>query len=270
MVALSVIGLCGLLALWGTPSTVSEAAFGAALRSGQVRAVSWDSHGRYGQELLVGMPVSDSSVNNATGPVVVWASRSGRLYRTDVSTLAGLSDPSLAPSDGAAAGEGSRVDVAQSITATAAAAGAPVPLVGSLGPYGWLGWPLVLLTSAGVLLLLAGTQPRRTTKWGLFWILGLPAGIGLAWWVLRDAPWDPRMGALPEPPPRVRGMFSSGVNRIGGGVSFLRVLVITVIVGLLGAGVVAVTRLGSRPEPAQGSVTWSVIWTSGAHGTLNE
>jgi hypothetical protein len=232
MVALSVIGRCGLLALWGTPSTVSEA-----------------SRGRYGQEPLVGMPVSDSSVNNTTGPVVVWASRSGRLYRTDVST---------------------RVDVAQSITATAAAAGAPIPLVGPLDPYGWLGWPLVLLTSAGVLLLLAGTQPRRTTKWGLLWILGLPAGIGLVWWVLRDAPWDPRMSALPEPPPRVRGMFSSGVNRIGGGVSFFRVLVITVIVGLLGASVVAVTRLGSRPEPAQGSVTWSVMWSSGAHGTLNE
>jgi hypothetical protein len=86
-----------------------------------------------------------------------------------VSTLAGLPDPSQSAATEQPGGVAPRVDVYRSVIATATAADLPVPQMGSLGPYGWLGWPLVLAWLAGVLLLVAGPQPRRVTKWGLFW-----------------------------------------------------------------------------------------------------
>lgn len=267
---LTVVVLSGLLALWGTPASASEAAFGAALRAGQVRAVSVAADSRHGLELRLPLPASVSFVSSVNASSVVWASSSGRLYRTNVSTLAGLSDPSLDGSTAEPGSVGSHVDVYRSIVATATAAGVPVPTVGSLGLSGWLGWPLVLMWLTGVLLLVAGPQPRRVTKWGLFWVLGLPAGIGLVWWVLRDSPWDPRMTALAPPAPRVRGMLPSGIHRADGVTSFLRVLVVTFVLGVLWTLLGQVTVLGQRPQPAPGSVTWSVVWSSGNHGTLNE
>lgn len=268
--ALMVVAGSAVLAVWGTPAPASEAAFGAALRSGQVRAVSPAADGRYGLELLAPLPVGARLGGGAGGGSVVWASRWGRLYRTNVSTLAGLPDPSQSAATEPAGDVASRVDVYRSVVATAAAAGVPVPRVSSLGPYGWLGWPLVLAWLAGVLLLVGGPQPRRVTKWGLFWVLGLPPGIGLAWWVLRDAPWDPRMSALPAPAPRLRGVLPSGVVRAGGGTSFLRVLMATVVLGVLWTLLGQVTALGSPAAPSPGSVTWSVVWSSGSHGSLHE
>ena len=268
--ALAVVVLCGLLALWGTPAPASEAAFGAALRSGQVRAVSVAADRRYGLELRLPLPVSVSFVGSVNAPSVVWASSSGRLYRTDVSTLAGLSDPSQEGSTGQPGSMGSQVDVFRSIVATATGAGVLAPRVGWLGVYGWLGWPLAVLSLLALLLLVAGPQPRRVTKWGLFWILGLPAGIGLAWWVWRDSPWDPRMSALPAPAPRVRGVMTSGIDRADGVTSFLRVLVATFVLGVLWTLLGQVTVLGQRSRPVPGSVTWSVVWSSGSLGTLHE
>jgi hypothetical protein len=65
-------------------------------------------------------------------------------------------------------------------------------------------------------------------------------------------------------------MLPSGIHRVDGLTSFLRVLVATVVLGVLWTFLGQVTVLGHRSQPVPGSVTWSVVWGSGSHGTLNE
>jgi hypothetical protein len=46
-----------------------------------------------------------------------------------------------------------------------------------------------------------GPQPRRATKWSLFFIYGIPGGLGAFWALFREAPWSRSAMMLPEPPP---------------------------------------------------------------------
>jgi hypothetical protein len=95
-------------------------------------------------------------------------------------------------------------DVEQTIAATARSAHQEVPMfTGSIGPLGsaWFAWQLWVVWLLCVVLLLLGPQPRRLTKWGTFWILGVGFGLGALWWLWREAPWNARASALPEPTP---------------------------------------------------------------------
>jgi hypothetical protein len=75
-------------------------------------------------------------------------------------------------------------------------------------------WPLAWLTM--VFVLISGPQPRRATKWAMFWWLCLPGGLGMLWALTREAPWSRRAAALPEPPPGPgEGKYTGGWAFIG-------------------------------------------------------
>ena len=77
-----------------------------------------------------------------------------------------------------------------------------------------------------VLVVMLGPQPRRTTKWALFWLCLLPLNAGLLWALLREAPWSPAARALPVPAPH---RFQPGDRRLAGGKAFVYLLVAGVV-----------------------------------------
>ena len=280
-VAVSLVLGTALMSVWGTPRHASEAAFGAALRAGDVTAVVRDTGQNLGDEKSVGAALSMTNRTSSSSPSVVWTSGDGRIYRTSLATLAGLpspsenggiEDPSVVQPGFDASGNvvsDAKVDIPRSIEATARAAGAPAPDQTSLGWAGHLGDPLAALEVAALLLLVMGPQPRRFTKWGQFWLLGIPAGAGLLWWVLRDVPFDARMRAVPEPPPHASGVIGGDVVRRSGAVGFGWALVGSLVLSAVVAGVVQPRGWGTRTEPEPGSVTFQVVYDDGQRSTLN-
>jgi hypothetical protein len=274
--ALIAIVVCTLMALWGTPSRASEASFGAALRSGDVS--SWEvedqTGARYGLEVAPGFSVNVTTYSSSSS-TVIWSDSRGRLYRTFVGGLQSLPDPNAPdganltdPSSDIYWSNGYQVDVGETVAATARAAGVPVP-TWALGPARYLGLPLAVLEIGAVIVLLASAQPRRRTKWGTFWMLGIPAGVGLTWWVLTDSPWSATTDALEAPEPRQRGPVPGIADRRGGGTMVLIAFALSLVVGLGLLAVRAVPVLGDRPDTG-GEVTWHVVWSNGSTGTLME
>nr|CAA9350371.1 MAG: hypothetical protein AVDCRST_MAG46-2552 [uncultured Nocardioidaceae bacterium] len=90
-----------------------------------------------------------------------------------------------------------------------------------------LGLAIVALLLACLVL---GPQPRRLTKWGTFWVLLMPAGLGPVWLLAREAPWDRNLHQLPEPPPRWRGDIGGGIRRHGGWTGFALLLIVAILV----------------------------------------
>ncbi len=255
---LAVLVVAVALAAYGTPARASGAALAAAIRSGDVRAIATVYGGdRYGLEMF---PERESGLSRtSSGQMVLWTSSTGRLYRTQLDW----------PVDSTGA-DSTSVDLARTIDATARAARVSAPSIGASAMRWWtrLGLPLAVLEVAAFLLLVVGPQPRRKTKWGTFWSFGLPAGLGVAWWVLRDAPWNSTMIRVPAPAPRVRGLLPSGIRRMGGGAAFLG---LSVLLGsLLSAGLFGLLAYGDRQNPPAGSVTWSVVRTDGTTTTVSE
>jgi hypothetical protein len=206
---------------------------------------------------------------------VIWSDTRGRLYRTFVGGLQSLPDPNAPdganltdPSTDIFWSNGYEVDLEKTIAATAHAAGVANPSWG-LGPARYLGWPLVVLEIGGVIVLLASAQPRRRTKWGTFWMLGIPAGVGLTWWVLTDSPWSAATDALPAPAPRQRGPVPGVGDRRGGGTMVMLAFALSLVVGLGFLAVRALPGLGDRPGPG-GEVAWHVVWSNGSTGGLVE
>jgi hypothetical protein len=274
--ALLALATCVLLALWGTPSRASEPAFGAALRSGEVS--SWEIEDRtgtrYGLEMAPGFSVNLTTYVSSAS-TVIWSDTRGRLYRTFVGGLQSLPDPNAPdganltdPSTDVSWSNGYQVDLARTIAATTHAAGVANPSWG-LGPARSLGWPLVVLEVGGVIVLLGSAQPRRRTKWGTFWMLGIPAGVGLTWWVLTDSPWSAATDALPAPAARQRGPVPGVGDRRGGGTMFMLAFALSLVVALGVLAVRALPGLGDRSEPG-GEVAWHVVWSNGSTGGLVE
>jgi hypothetical protein len=280
-VALAIVLAAVVMSVWGTPRQASEAAFGAALRGGDVRAAVRDDGQNLGDEKSIGAALSMTNRTSSSIPSVVWTTGDGRIYRTSLATLAGLPSPSGTsevhdPSSAWPGFDASgnvvpdvKVDVPRSIEATARADGVPVPAQTSLGWSGHLGDPLAVLEVAALFLLVMGPQPRRFTKWGQFWLLGIPAGAGLIWWVLRDAPFDAAMRAVPEPAPHARGVIGGDVVRRSGAQGFGWALVGSIVLSAVVLGVVQARGWGDRPEPDQGSVTFQVVYDDGQRATLN-
>ncbi len=281
VLALVVVLVAVLSSIWGTPRQASEAAFGAALSSGDVRAVVRDLGAPIGTEVHFGVGAWFTSGSHSSTSSIVWTSSDGRIYRTHLGALTTLPPPSgptavdqepdLAPGLDEFGNmiEAPKVDVGRSIEATADASGVAVPDQMSLGWSAHLGDPLGLLLLGAFFVLVMGPQPRRFTKWGQFWLLGLPAGAGLLWWVLRDAPFDPRMRAVPEPAPRLHGAIEGGIERRSGARGFAWALLGSLVLSAVVAGIVQATIWGDRPEPQQGSVTFQVVYDDGQRGTLN-
>lgn len=269
VVAAGLVVVAMALSLWGMPRQASEAAFGQALRDGQVVGVVPDTGQKVGADLHVGLGGWFASSRSSSAGSILWSSTDGRLYRTTLDSLATLPPVGAATSDDTAGtGTSPTVDVQRSIEATARAASVAVPDQTSLGWAGRLDLPLSVLLLGALILLVMGPQPRRFTKWGTFWLLGLPLGAGLIWWLLRDAPFDPAMRAVPEPEPHRHGPGAHGVLRRSGAVGFAWALVGSLAMTLLLVGVVDARGWGDRPDPRPGSVTFEVVYVDGQQATL--
>jgi hypothetical protein len=230
-------------ALWGTPRYSSQDDFARALKAGDVAAVSLADQGRYGLE------AGPSGVTVAASPTsVVWESSDGRLHRTDLQPLS-VGDPGS---------PGDATDLSRTIAATWRAAGHDAPLFDQgLGIAGRSATPLGLLTLAALFWIIAGPQPRRVTKWGMFWLLFIPLGVGLAWWLARDAPFVERLHRAAAPPPRARGDMPYGVGRVGGGTTVLVSIGASIALGLLLA---VVLGLGSTSNgPSSPTEAWHLV-----------
>jgi hypothetical protein len=88
-------------------------------------------------------------------------------------------------------------------------------------PMRWSGAGTAVLVLL-VLVVMLAPQPRRTTKWALFWLLLMPLNAGMIWALLREAPWSPAARALPVPAPH---RFQPADRRRTGGVTFVWLLV---------------------------------------------
>jgi hypothetical protein len=236
-----------LFALWGTPRYASQDDLARSLKAGDVLAVSDGSSAKFGLE------VGPSGVSVATsGTTAVWEDSTRRLHRTDLQQLSlGVPGEATGP-----------VDVAATITATAQAAGHPgVVIDGSLGPAEWSALPLGLLVLAALAFLILGPQPRRVTKWGMFWLLWIPLAGGVAWWLAREAPFVERLRAVVAPPPRVRGDMPYGVRRAGGGVTVVVTLGVSILLGL---GLAVVLGLGSSSGGSSSPIEpWHLVLATG-------
>lgn len=236
-----------LAALWATPRTASQDDFARALKAGDVRAIQ-STDGRYGLEWS-GLSIQIQLGETNSRPVVLWADQRGMLHRTDLSWLAS-GTPGGTPGDTA--------DLLATIRATAAAAGAqPPPVDQGIGRAEYAAVPLVLLTLGFLGLLVFGPQPRRLTKWATLWALCIPLGLGMAWWLARDAPFAPAMNRAAQPHPREKGLLPNGIRRTGGGNAFLVAWGISIVVGIALAIVVGIT--GSSDGGAIPSEPWALV-----------
>ena len=138
-----------------------------------------------------------------------------------------------------------QVAVGPSVVATAQAAGQVAPRLASLAG-GWHAWAArwlpLFLWGLLVALLLAGPQPRRMTKWAVFWLLMTAGGLGALWWLWRDVPWSQAVA-------RANG------RRLNGWVTFGLAFVINVA---LSAVIVAGFHHFFSHNPG-GTVQWTVI-----------
>ncbi len=240
-----------LAAMWGTPRSASQDDFARAVKAGDVRALqTYD--GRYGLEWTA-LSIQVQFGTTSSRPVVLWEDQRGMLHRTDLSWLGGGTPGSV----------GDTIDLLATIDATAQAAGVPVPTVDEgLGLAEHSAVPMGLLTLLFLGILVFGPQPRRVTKWGMLWVICIPLGLGMAWWLARDAPFSPAMNRVAQPVPGDKGMLPNGIRRTGGGVAFLGAWGISVLVGIAAAvliGLVSTTNGGSVPtEP------WSLVMAPAA------
>jgi hypothetical protein len=215
-----------------TPVPVSSSTLLADLRAGRVDEVVLRCRADESAAFTTGFPA------NTFDAQVCW-SHGWWAYRTSALEL----EEQLAAS--ASAPGADPVDVRASVAATAVDAErpqprfvAPLPVGGEMGlttlASSWLWLGLWLLA---VLLLAGGPQPRRMTKWGVFWTLAFPLNAGVLWWLFAEAPWSARARALPEPASfRVRVMYD-GRGRFGGGQMFGLLVLAALAYSVLAFGV---------------------------------
>ena len=253
VLALLVVVVCIGLAAYGTPRQVAGSQLASALRAGDVRAITWDEGASFGLE-MAGRGYTGQFYGQQPQQVL-WVDAAGALHRTWIPW-----SPTSAATE---------VDLDATIAATARADGVAVPQLDGNGLQPWtqLGWPLILVELLSVLVLLWGPQPRRKTKWATFWTFGVPGGLGVAWWLLRDAPWSRAANALTEPVSNERGTMPEGHNRMGGGVAFF--LIFLFVGSLLTGLVLGLAAHGEQNQPPAGSGTWVVVQSDGTKMTLH-
>jgi hypothetical protein len=91
----------------------------------------------------------------------------------------------------------------------------------------------------------------------MFWLLGVPLGVGLGWWLWPDAPFNPAMVAAAEPAPRQRETTPAGVSRAGSGPMFL--LDWAAAIGMAVVLAIAVGVQGSTNGASDPTVLWTLV-----------
>jgi hypothetical protein len=225
--------LVNLVALLVSPVGSDSAGLLSDLTTGRV---AWVHPMTFATDRVPGFawsPVSDAEQRSTVGASVVWGTHAGLTYQADLSDL-GDFPPDAGSVETGEMREGP--DVLRTVRATARAAGrAPPPATypGTWDLHSWANLAAFVLWGLVLFSLITGPQPRRRTKWGWFWLMSLPVGLGSVLLLTREAPWSARIAALSAPGPRVTGPHPSGqLVRHGGWYGFFTVLLVG---GLLGA-----------------------------------
>ncbi len=209
---LAVILVVDVLALLSAPVGATPDDLAADLGAGRVRVAQVGQLEPTGW-MLPGFPGRQVDAS-APRRAIRWTTIYGATYQVPVSRL-----PVTAPQ------QLSDQQVVDLVAATATAAGRAAPRVSTarltdtpdhLAAAAFLAWLLILA------MMMLGPEPRRCTRFGWFWLLGIPGGFGLAWFLLREAPWSREAVVLqPLPPGKVRRRPGEPRLRWGGWSTFL-------------------------------------------------
>ncbi len=194
LLALVIAGLLSWLFL--TPRASSAADFVQDLQDGSVESYQVGTAEDF--EVFRGLRLGD----RYDGDILVWCN--GRLdcHRVQVDELTFLvegddtsEDPTSAEDEFLGGG-----DVAELLVDDYAPNDRPIQRPSGMAlEWSGLAWVCAWLTMLFVLI--TGPQPRRATKWAVFWLFTLPGGLGLLWALIREAPWAREAAQLPEPMP---------------------------------------------------------------------
>jgi hypothetical protein len=239
-----------------TPLQASAGALPDDLTNGKVARVTLDCSPAPDNGLTLWVNLGGPGESAAAGRQVCWVNRSGLSYVADLRQHATISQWRIG------LGGDQQPDVAATVSSTAKAADPGTVLSGSQGLTSVVrdvAMVLGLLLLVGlVLALVGGPQPRRLTKWGTFWVLLIPGGLGVAWWLCCDAPWNRNLQRLPEPLPRWRGDVGGFVQRHGGWTGFAALVVCSLVVGY--SADIAASWIGAEQD--RGGV-WQVVPAGG-------
>jgi hypothetical protein len=237
------------------PVKASPGDLASDLAAGRVRSVDV---GSFEHDLRVGYGLRLYTANqDLTSKIAVrWVTSSGLCYQTDLRSL--TSDTT------GVAVDPDTLDVAATIRATARTSGVPTPKI-------MPGTSLLELLVTGaavaswalaVLLLVAGPEPRRFTRWGTFWLLCLPGGVGIIWWLLREAPWNEQISAIPPLPRGQRGQRADGPGQHAGGPGrhggLYGLIVLLVLFGIVNAGLALGLSTVTNHHPGPAGV-WQLV-----------
>ena len=254
VVMLVLTTLATMVVLLITPFKAEEGEFIHALRSGEISSVAVGSSA----DFFAGPGLRAGSYDVTDDVAVSWVSPFG--FRRE----AVLSDLHMLDTNAETTPSLPHLDPPASIAKTAQRLGVVAPTMVRPGelPYDRFAWLTWLATFLMICLMLAGPQPRRTTRWGAFWAYLAPLHIGIFYALLRDSPWVPEMNRVPEPEPRDRvfvdPVTSQSMRRIGGGLLFVwSVLFASFALSLVMFGVV--WALPTYVDP----VVWSAVDMAG-------
>lgn len=219
---LAMVTVASFAALLTTPFSAEEGEFIHALRSGEITTVAVGHSADFYSESGINIPGANTlGSNDPTDIAVSWVNRFGFRREAVLQQLGGLAQGA------ASTPQTSPLDPAGSIARTARSLGVVAPAVVQPGQlrFDRLKWLSALVMVLMIGILLYGPQPRRTTKWGAFWVYLIPYNIGIFYALLRDSPWNRKMARLPEPGVGDRAVVDPITNEViprhGGGAMFL-------------------------------------------------
>jgi hypothetical protein len=197
-----------------TPRHAGAADFAHDLRAGKVN--SYQVGSTFETRHLTPLSVFENSDSGSSASSVLWSTGPFHRYSFTLDSVLGADRTRSAP------------DVEARRFVAANIGGQRVPTLEPLGN-SWSERIAAPVTAAAYLALLVvlgrGPQPRRATKWSLFFIYGIPAGLGAFWALLREAPWSREAMSRPEPPPGpIPGRWTGGRTLIVVALSYTLVL----------------------------------------------
>lgn len=264
------------LVWWKTPTEVQPDNLSLDLQDGKVTVVEVGCLSeRFGDGTgLLGFPLVDSpEFFLQESQQVCWTNKSGRSYVADFAPVVGEWHGAAVGSHGrpfpdrfferSVASTVRTVSPVDDIPSVYQSSGWPLRVVHDR----WRSWPrtAVLVSMLGLLaFMIGGRQPRRGTRWGVFWVMLACSGLGTVWYLLREAPWSRSAAALPEPAAGVRQVVPADgppVARFGGGHGFLVALITTFVAAILLAGL---NQLIIDEDPVgDPAVIWSLVGHDG-------